>query len=145
MDTLLLKEDDSDVEDYLQDPEMWEDRLPQPYRMINQVLNELLDRVWECTQHRAVVQHKEKTQVKLPDSNPGSIMCREVLTSAHGGVCKGREVVYASSGKSLYVVKSVMEVVAKYEFQHQVNGLSVVSTSETVDMVVVQLETGIIM
>ena len=142
MDTLENVEENSDADDYLQDPEMWGDRLPQPYRMIDRILNQLLDTVWERIEHRQVLHQRENAKVKLPDSNPGSVMCRDVLTSAHGGVCRGREVVFVGSGKSLYVVKSAAEIVTKYDFPHQVNSLSVVSTNEAVDMVVVQLETG---
>ena len=135
-------EEDSDVEDYLQDPEMCGDRLPQPYKMIERVLNELLDMAWESIEHRAALQQRQKAEVKLPDSNPGSIMCKDVLKSARGGVCKGREVMFVGSGKCIYVIKSTSEIIAKYDFQRHVCGLSAISTSEAVDMVFVQLETG---
>ena len=142
MDAMDAMDEDSNAGDYLQDPEMWGDRLPQPYRMIDRVLNELLDSVWENIEHRELCLQKERAKFKIPESNPGSIVCEDVLTSVEGGVCKGREVVFVGSGKTLFVVKSVAEIITKYDFQHQVNGLVVVSANESADLVVVQLETG---
>lgn len=39
-------EDFYNPNDYLQDPELWRDELPQPFRMINDVLQDLLDSTW---------------------------------------------------------------------------------------------------
>ena len=39
-------DEDCNPKDYLQDPELWRDELPQPFRMINDVLQELLSIAW---------------------------------------------------------------------------------------------------
>lgn len=38
--------------DFLEDPEMWRDRLPQPFRMIDRLLDDLLSRTWEEIESR---------------------------------------------------------------------------------------------
>ena len=144
MDLFLVQnvEDDSDTEDFLQDPEMWGDKLPQPYRMIDRILKELLESVWDCIEQRELERQRENTRVKLPEGNAGSVLRRDVLKAAHGGVGRGREAVFVGNEKSIYVVKSAAEIIAKYDLQNQVNSLSVVATNELADMVVVRLDTG---
>ena len=41
-----MDEDSYNPNDYLRDPELWRDELPQPFRMINDVLQELLSIAW---------------------------------------------------------------------------------------------------
>lgn len=57
---------DDSSEDYLQDPELWVDRLPQPFRMIDGLLQELLSRTWEAIETRELQQETERTRVRIP-------------------------------------------------------------------------------
>lgn len=57
---------DDSSEDYLQDPELWLDRLPQPFRMIDGLLQELLSRTWEAIETRELQRETERTRVRIP-------------------------------------------------------------------------------
>lgn len=57
---------DESFEDYLQDPELWLDRLPQPFRMIDGLLQELLSRTWEAIETRELQRETERTRVRIP-------------------------------------------------------------------------------
>ena len=59
--------DEEDPNDYLQDPELWRDRLPQPFRMIDNILQDLLYRSWEEIERREVERRKEAARVKIPE------------------------------------------------------------------------------
>lgn len=55
---------DDDDDDYLQDPDQLRDVLPQPYRMINKVLDQLLSDVWETIEDKEIRRIKEEQKVK---------------------------------------------------------------------------------
>ena len=57
---------DSSSDDYLQDPELWVDRLPQPFRMIDCLLQDLLSRAWEEIERRQLQRETERTRVRIP-------------------------------------------------------------------------------
>ena len=46
--------------DYLQDPELWRDRLPQPFRMLDRLLQELLTRAWREIDSRRLERETER-------------------------------------------------------------------------------------
>lgn len=52
--------------DYLQDPELWRDRLPQPFRMIDRLLEELLSRTWEQ------IEFRRSERESQPDATPAT-------------------------------------------------------------------------
>lgn len=58
-------EDDS--RDYLQDPQLWLDRLPQPFRMIDDLLQELLDRSWQAVEERERQIEKERAKGRISE------------------------------------------------------------------------------
>ena len=76
---LGTSEDDS--KDYLLDPELWLDKLPQPFQMIDKVLQEFLDEVWELIESRAVVRRQKEARVRIPAVTAGQIL-RESETAA---------------------------------------------------------------
>ena len=59
-------EDEDDTEDYLQDPELWQDRLPQPFRMIDGLLQDLLTQVWEAVEARRE-REEEEARLHMPE------------------------------------------------------------------------------
>ena len=56
-------EDDSD---YLLDPDQLRDILPQPYRMIDKILTQLLDSVWEIVETKDNAVLAEARKVRPP-------------------------------------------------------------------------------
>ena len=59
--------DEEDPRDYLQDPELLKDNLPQPFRMLDNLLRDLLYRSWEMIESREVERAREADQVKIPE------------------------------------------------------------------------------
>lgn len=59
-------DDDSASGDYLQDPELWFDRLPQPFRMIDGLLQDLISRTWDTIESRHLQRESERTRVRIP-------------------------------------------------------------------------------
>lgn len=59
-------DEDYNPEDYLQDPELWRDELPQPFRMIDDVLQELLGIAW--SRILEVEQQKREETARPPTS-----------------------------------------------------------------------------
>ena len=57
---------DNDDNDYILDPDLMWDRLPQPYRMINKLLKIILDDVWYIIQHiEATRMNNERNQIPI--------------------------------------------------------------------------------
>lgn len=137
--------ENSDAEDYLQDPELWEDMLPQPYRMIHHILDLLLDDTWDYIEHLELHRQQGAAQVEVPEGNSGRFWCREVLDQSHGGVCGGRGVVFVGSGKSVLVMgcgpKMAGKLVDKRTLQQEVVKLAVVQRGE-LHLVLVQHKAG---
>lgn len=149
--------DDSDMDDYLQDPEMWGARLPQPYRMIDKILKDILEEAWARIEERQVQALREAARVKVPEGTSGRVVCEEVLTECRGGVCAGRELVVVGNGNSICVVQyapledeegeemeGVEEIVAQYKLQHEVTKV-VVAQRDVVDLIFAQHDTGMIL
>lgn len=133
------------AEDYLQDPELWEDRLPQPYRMIHHILDALLEDTWNQIELLEIHKQQKAARVEVPKGTDGRVWCKEVLTQAHGGVCGGRGVVFVGNGKSVLVMGCGLEtcgqILAQHDLQQEICALAVVWRGE-VDILLVQQKTG---
>ncbi|XP_071103091.1 WD repeat-containing protein 93-like isoform X2 [Haliotis cracherodii] len=57
---------DEDEDDYIQDPEQIRDVLPQPYRMINKVINGVLDDVWEDVSQKEKARFADQSKIRPP-------------------------------------------------------------------------------
>lgn len=57
--------DEENPGDYLQDPELWTDDLPQPFRMLDNLLKDVIFRSWEMIESREKEREREAAQVKI--------------------------------------------------------------------------------
>ena len=62
----IAKMSDEEDDDYLQDPDQLRDVLPQPYRMINKVLEKLLEDVWTIIEVKENKRLAEQRRIKPP-------------------------------------------------------------------------------
>lgn len=60
--------------DYLKDPDLWRDSLPQPYRMINTTLQELLMTVFEEVEKRRIIRENRNHIRKVPIVSDATLM-----------------------------------------------------------------------
>lgn len=91
-----------DAKDFLQDPEMWEDKLPQPYRLIDNILNDFLELTWARIEERELLRQRDAVQVKVPSCAEGVVLYEELLTEVCGGVgCGEEEVVVVGNAMSV--------------------------------------------
>ena len=60
-------------DDYLQDPEMWADSLPQPFRMIDELLQDLLLHTWDETERRREMRLAEASIPRIPVLEDASV------------------------------------------------------------------------
>lgn len=66
-------QDDCCHGDYLQDPEMWEDRLPQPFKMIDELLQDLLLHTWDEAERRREIMLAEASIPRIPVLEDASV------------------------------------------------------------------------
>lgn len=55
-----------DEDDYITDPDQLKDPLPQPYRMIDKVLSQMVEGAWELIEQRENARLEESRKVKPP-------------------------------------------------------------------------------
>lgn len=134
-----------DAGDYLQDPELWEDQLPQPYRMIDHLLNSMLDNTWQQIEQSEIHNQQATAQVQVPEGTSGWPWCRDVLTTSHGGVCAGRGVVFVGNGKNVLVMgcgsDTDGDVIAEHRVQQKVVSIAARQWDD-IHVVVTQHNTG---
>lgn len=51
-------------EENIQELELWKDELPQPYRRIDKILNDIFDSAWEIIEHNETQNTIEKNKVR---------------------------------------------------------------------------------
>ena len=56
----------SDEEDYIRDPEQMYDVLPQPFRLVNKIVNLIFDVAWEVISEREAARIAERSRVRPP-------------------------------------------------------------------------------
>lgn len=57
---------ENDKDDFLQDPDQRWDELPQPFRFLNKILNNILERAWEIANFREVERIAEAAKIRPP-------------------------------------------------------------------------------
>jgi hypothetical protein len=63
-----------DDSDFVTDPEQIRDQLPQPYRMINKIVNYIFDESWEVAQRREEQRILEESRIRPPQYDCGTAM-----------------------------------------------------------------------
>lgn len=53
-------------DDYLQDPELWKDALPQPYQLVDEILQDILFVSWQQIEARIAEREAEKLKPVIP-------------------------------------------------------------------------------
>lgn len=53
-------------DDYLQDPELWKDELPQPYQLVEEILQEILFISWQLIETRRIEREAEESKPVIP-------------------------------------------------------------------------------
>lgn len=61
----MIDQDFNDA-DFLLDPEQFRDTLPQPFRMVNKVLGNLIDNAWEIIADRERVRNEDASKIRPP-------------------------------------------------------------------------------
>ena len=72
-----------DDEDYITDPDQLLDRLPQPYRMIDKVLTQWYDDVWEIIEKRENARLEESRKIRPPQYECSTQMKVHTCTQLH--------------------------------------------------------------
>ena len=101
--------DKDDAEDYLQDPELWIDELPQPFRMLDNLLNEVLYRSWEVIESNELERRRKAAQVRIPEVSEWTAVSAidEHTLGGVGVVQCGRErYVFVGGSRGLLVLRA---------------------------------------
>ena len=61
-------------DDYLQDPELWKDSLPQPYQLVDEILQEILFNSWQLIETRSAQREAEKSKPVIPRCNEARVL-----------------------------------------------------------------------
>lgn len=99
--------------DYLQDPALWSDQLPQPYRMLDRLLHELLLCAWEMIEWRETERRREAAKVRIPEIEEwSSVAVGDEL--ARGGVfsvqCGKEGCVFVQGSHGFSIVRAAAAV-----------------------------------
>lgn len=61
-------------DDYLQDPELWKDSLPQPYQLVDEILQEILFNSWQLIETRTAEREAEKSKPVIPRCSEARVL-----------------------------------------------------------------------
>ena len=88
----LLEEDDDDPGrfleadgDFLQDPAQWEDRLPQPFRSVDELLQAILRDAWEAIEARERERVRARAVKRVPELLASHVCVGDGARSGGGG------------------------------------------------------------
>ena len=98
--------DDEVPSDYLQDPELWRDPLPQPFRMIDEVLQNFLDDVWDEILRAERKRSEDALKPRIAVENA----FKEVTTPTLHGLLyvtfRNDPILLVASGSGLHTIKT---------------------------------------
>ena len=61
-------------DDYLQDPELWKDSLPQPYQLVDEILQEMLFTSWQLIEAHRAEREAEKSKPVIPRCSKAQVL-----------------------------------------------------------------------
>lgn len=61
-------------DDYLQDPELWKDSLPQPYQLVEEILQEILFISWQLIEARRAEREAEESKPVIPRCSEATVL-----------------------------------------------------------------------
>lgn len=136
---------EEDLGGFLQDPALWVDRLPQPFRTIDDVLQELVSSAWEAIEARKTQKERDQARVHVPKAADVQLLSGvEGVNAINSG--RGRLVfVGSSSGLTVLDARGGAEE-ERVELLAQCEGVDVrrveVACSKDVHFVAVLLQNG---
>ena len=81
---------EEDLGGFLHDPALWVDRLPQPFRAIDEILQGLFGGAWEAIEARSIQRERERARVKVPEANDAHLVAAvegvNSISSGRGGL-----------------------------------------------------------
>ena len=87
----LRKFEPVEDDDFIQDPELFKDSLPQPYRMLDKILNNIFENAWDIITQREQERMVEASKVKPPMYTTDMQIevhgpCKSICSSPNGDV-----------------------------------------------------------
>ena len=92
---------EEDLGGFLHDPALWVDRLPQPFRAIDEILQGLFGGAWEAIEARSIQRERERARVKVPEANDAHLVAAVEGVNSIGSGRGGLVFVGGSSGLSV--------------------------------------------
>ena len=97
----------NDPRDYLSDPALWFDSLPQPFRMIDQLLSDILETTWETIEGQEARRERDRLKFRVPLCSGFELV--EDVTGARCVCCGQRDVVFVGCSDGLRVLRATKE------------------------------------
>ena len=95
-----------DAKDFLQDPDMWVDKLPQPYRLTADILNDFLEHVWGRIRENELLKQRAAARGRVPHNSKSVLLCEEELTHVCAGLaCASGGRVVVGNGMSVCMLR----------------------------------------
>ena len=137
---------EEDLGGFLNDPALWVDRLPQPFRAIDEVLQELFAGAWEAIEARSIQREQEQARVEVPETNDADLVA---AVEGVNSVSSGRGGLVFVGGSSGLSVLCAREGEKGAELLVQRAGVDVIrlvtACSKDVHFVVVLLQNGTVL
>lgn len=97
----------SDANDYLQDPSMWWDSLPHPFRLINDILQDLFEESWgEIEVRDKLEKERETNSRRIKCSEEATLMsCIPEATQLHYVKVDDQQLLFGSGLLGLYCIE----------------------------------------
>ena len=135
-------------EDFLHDPSLWQDLLPQPFRMIDELLEDVIIQSLEVAEEREERERKDKEKKSIlvveEASVIGSVREAKVLDRVDVGL---EELVAVGGKQGLHLLRSASGEVASSLACGPVSAVSTVampSSTQPAAVLAIVLETGIL-